>query len=53
MYNALNHTQFAGFNSTATFDAKGNQTNASFGQYTAGVNPQILERPPALPVVIA
>jgi hypothetical protein len=43
MYNALNHTQFSAFNSTATFDAKGNQTNASFGQYTAAANPRICQ----------
>jgi outer membrane receptor protein involved in Fe transport len=36
MYNAFNHTQFSGFNSTANFDAAGNLTNAlSFGQLTS------------------
>jgi hypothetical protein len=32
MYNAFNHTQFSGFNSSARFDALGNQTNTQFGQ---------------------
>jgi hypothetical protein len=40
MYNALNHTQFTAFNSTASFAANGSQTNTSFGQYTAAANPR-------------
>jgi len=32
MYNAFNHTQFSNFNSTARFDAAGNQINTTFGQ---------------------
>jgi len=31
-YNILNHTQFSGINTSATFDATGKQTNPSFGQ---------------------
>jgi hypothetical protein len=31
-YNILNHTQYSGINTTATFDATGKQTNATFGQ---------------------
>ncbi|MBZ5637917.1 MAG: hypothetical protein LAO51_04075, partial [Acidobacteriia bacterium] len=34
-YNAFNHTQFSTVNSTARFDATGNQINAALGQYTA------------------
>jgi len=34
-YNAFNHTQFTSWNTTATFDAQGNQANALFGQATA------------------
>jgi hypothetical protein len=30
-YNAFNHTQYASVNSTARFDANGNQTNTAFG----------------------
>ena len=31
MYNAWNHTQWSGIDSTARFDASGNQVNALFG----------------------
>jgi len=31
-YNVLNHTQYSGINTSATFDATGKQTNATFGQ---------------------
>ncbi|HLJ16000.1 MAG TPA: carboxypeptidase-like regulatory domain-containing protein [Bryobacteraceae bacterium] len=34
-YNAFNHTQFTTWNTTATFDAQGNQANSLFGQATA------------------
>jgi hypothetical protein len=34
-YNAFNHTQFTNWNTSATFDAQGNQANALFGQATA------------------
>lgn len=34
-YNVFNHTQFTNWNTTATFDAQGNQANALFGQATA------------------
>jgi hypothetical protein len=35
-YNAFNHTQFSGVNSSATFNtATGQQTNAAFGSVTA------------------
>jgi hypothetical protein len=32
MYNAFNHTQFQGVDSTARFDVQGNQVNTRFGQ---------------------
>jgi Carboxypeptidase regulatory-like domain/TonB-dependent Receptor Plug Domain len=35
LYNALNSMQVSSVNTTATFDANGNQTNAAFGQVTA------------------
>ena len=34
-YNAFNHTQWSGLNTTARFDAAGKQVNAQFGQVTA------------------
>ena len=34
-YNAFNHTQWSGLNTTARFDATGKQVNAQFGQVTA------------------
>ncbi len=38
MYNAFNHTQFNGVDTTARFDANGNQVNALFGSYTSAAN---------------
>jgi hypothetical protein len=38
MYNAFNHTQFTGVDTTARFDANGNQVNALFGSYTSAAN---------------
>jgi hypothetical protein len=35
MYNAFNHTQFNAVDTTARFDAQGNNINGRFGQYTA------------------
>ena len=35
LYNALNHTQFSAFGSTARFDPTGAQVNGQFGQFTA------------------
>ncbi|HEX2489382.1 MAG TPA: hypothetical protein VHR27_08260, partial [Blastocatellia bacterium] len=36
MYNAFNHTQFSGVDTTAQFNPNtGAQTNTRFGQYTA------------------
>ncbi len=38
MYNAFNHTQFTSVDTTARFDANGNQVNALFGSYTNAAN---------------
>lgn len=35
MYNAWNHVQFSSVDTTARFDAQGNNINGRFGQYTA------------------
>ena len=42
-YNAFNHTQFSTYDSTARFDANGNQVNGQFGQFTAARDPRILQ----------
>ena len=39
-YNAFNHTQFSAVDTTARFDAAGNQVNARFGAFTAARNPR-------------
>ncbi len=38
MYNAFNHSQFTGVDTTARFDANNNQVNALFGSYTTAAN---------------
>jgi hypothetical protein len=43
MYNAFNHTQFFGVDSTARFDAAGNQVNALFGQVNAARLPRLMQ----------
>jgi hypothetical protein len=43
MYNAFNHTQFSNFNSTARFDAAGNQTNATFGQLSSTASARVMQ----------
>jgi hypothetical protein len=43
MYNAFNHTQLSGVNSTARFDPSGNQVNAQFGQATGARSPRIMQ----------
>jgi hypothetical protein len=42
-YNAFNHTQFTGVNTSATFTPAGVQTNTAFGQYTSAANPRRLQ----------
>ncbi len=43
MYNAFNHTQFSSFDTTARFDATGNQINSQLGQFTAARSPRQLQ----------
>ena len=42
-YNLVNHTQFSGMNTTATFNAAGVQTNASMGQATSARPARIMQ----------
>jgi len=39
-YNAFNHPEFSGLDTSARFDASGNQVNGDFGWYTASINPR-------------
>ena len=43
MYNALNHTQYNSVDSTARFDAAGNQVNARFGQVIGTLEPRKMQ----------
>jgi hypothetical protein len=42
-FNAWNHTQFSGVNSTATFNPAGVQTNSLFGSYTSSRSPRTIQ----------
>ncbi|MGB9604463.1 MAG: hypothetical protein ACPL88_01125, partial [Bryobacteraceae bacterium] len=42
-YNAFNHTQFANFDASARFDARGAQVNGQFGQYTSARDPRVAQ----------
>ncbi|HLK61984.1 MAG TPA: TonB-dependent receptor [Bryobacteraceae bacterium] len=42
-YNAFNHTQYAGLNTTARFDPTGLQTNALFGTVTSTRTPRVMQ----------
>ena len=42
-YNAFNHTQWAGVNTTASFNAAGAQVNSQFGQVTSARDPRIMQ----------
>jgi len=42
-YNLANHTQFSGMNTTATFNAAGQQTNSSLGQATAARPARVMQ----------
>jgi hypothetical protein len=42
-YNAFNHTQFAGLDTAARFDAQGNQVNARFGEFVSTRAPRIMQ----------
>jgi hypothetical protein len=43
MYNAFNHTQFSSMDTTARFDAAGNQINTTLSQFTAARNPRTIQ----------
>lgn len=43
MYNAFNHTQFTGIDTTARFDAQGRQVNAQFGQFTSAAAARFIQ----------
>jgi hypothetical protein len=42
-YNAFNHTQFSSFDTTARFDAAGNQVNPTLGQFNATRTPRQIQ----------
>ncbi len=42
-YNAFNHTQFSGVDSTARFDPQGSQVNARFGQVTGSRSARVMQ----------
>jgi len=42
-YNAFNHTQFAGLDTTARFDAQGNQVNRALGEFLSSRAPRIMQ----------
>jgi hypothetical protein len=43
VYNLFNHLQFNGVNTTARFDAQGNQVNQLFGQVTSARTPRVVQ----------
>lgn len=43
MYNAFNHTQFSNLNSTARFNAQGQQINTQFGQLTSARDARLMQ----------
>jgi hypothetical protein len=43
MYNAFNHTQFSSFDTTARFDANGNQVSTTLGQFTGSRTPRQMQ----------
>jgi hypothetical protein len=42
-YNAFNHTQWMGVNTSATFNPAGQQVNGQFGQVTSARDPRIMQ----------
>jgi len=42
-YNALNHTQFTGVDTSALFNPAGVQTNARFGHLISAANPRRMQ----------
>lgn len=43
MYNAFNHTQYSGVNTSASFDPQGNQVNALFGTVTSARAARVMQ----------
>jgi hypothetical protein len=43
MYNAFNHTQFSGMDTTARFDAQGNQVNTRLAEFTSALAPRVMQ----------
>ncbi len=43
MYNAFNHTQFSGLDTSARFDAQGRQVNTRFGEFVSSRSPRIMQ----------
>lgn len=43
LYNAFNHTQFQGVDTTARFDPAGNQVNGRFGALTSTGTPRVMQ----------
>ena len=43
MYNAFNHTQFSGYNTSARFDAAGNQISATFGRVNSAAGARTMQ----------
>lgn len=43
MYNAFNHTQYSGVDTTARFDPQGNQVNTRFGQVISTRTPRVIQ----------
>ena len=43
LYNAFNHSQFLGVDSTARFDPAGNQVNGRFGQLISSRPPRVIQ----------
>lgn len=43
LYNAFNHTQFSSFDTSARFDAQGNQVNSNLGTFTAAASARVVQ----------
>jgi len=43
LYNAFNHAQFNGLDTTARFDPQGNQVNMRLGEFTSALAPRVMQ----------
>ena len=43
LYNAFNHAQFSGMDTTARFDALGNQVNSRLAEFTSALAPRVMQ----------